>query len=95
MVVVTTDSPKRRIAAIAVVGALPPILIIISARPVLSEMYPWEAFGRRSRHGQRRCGYLAGGRPHLRSMPAALSAAGRTSRRSKPRFAVNPQDGLW
>jgi 4-amino-4-deoxy-L-arabinose transferase-like glycosyltransferase len=46
LVVVTTDSPKRRIAAIAAVGALAPILIIISARPVLSVMYPWEAFGK-------------------------------------------------
>jgi 4-amino-4-deoxy-L-arabinose transferase-like glycosyltransferase len=41
-----TTSPKDRVAAIAVVGALVPVLILAAARPILTGMYPWEVFGR-------------------------------------------------
>jgi hypothetical protein len=40
------DSPRRRVAVIAAVGALSPVLTLALARPALDAMYPWESFGR-------------------------------------------------
>jgi 4-amino-4-deoxy-L-arabinose transferase-like glycosyltransferase/ketosteroid isomerase-like protein len=40
-------TPMRRIAAIACVGALTPVVGLVVARPMLQAMYPWEDFGSR------------------------------------------------
>jgi hypothetical protein len=42
-------SPQRRVAAIAAVGALAPILVLAGSRPVLTAMYPWEVVWHRHR----------------------------------------------
>jgi 4-amino-4-deoxy-L-arabinose transferase-like glycosyltransferase len=46
LMIVATPSAKRRVASLAAVGAVAPILILATARPVLRAMYPWEEFGR-------------------------------------------------
>jgi hypothetical protein len=38
--------PKWRIAVVACAGALAPVLFLLTARPLLHDMYPWDALGR-------------------------------------------------
>ena len=44
--VVLARSSTWRVVAISVVGALVPVVVLVSARPLLLDMYPWETFGR-------------------------------------------------
>ena len=46
LAVVATSSPTWRVASLAAVGALAPVLILATARPVLMAMYPWDRFGK-------------------------------------------------
>ena len=44
--VVLARSSPWRVVAISVVGALVPVVVLVAARPLLFDMYPWETFGR-------------------------------------------------
>ena len=46
LLVVLARSSTWRVAAISGVGAVVPVIVLLLARPLLRDMYPWETFGR-------------------------------------------------
>ena len=62
---VLTRRVKTHVAALAWIGALAPVFVLVTARPLLHEMYPWDVLGRAIRPGQGPIWVLARRAPSL------------------------------